>query len=75
MVLLQLDHLDKVAVPHINRICVSLNAASQDVSSGDKMEEDKNEAYLEKDFKTHLTAVPNGKLCDNWVSRRCKPLD
>ena len=52
MVLLQLDHLDKVAVARINCISTSLNAASQDVSSRDNIEEDKNKAYLEKDFKT-----------------------
>ena len=52
MVLLQLDHLDKVAIARINCVSTFLNAASQDVASGDNMEEDKNEAYLEKDFKT-----------------------
>ena len=33
-------HLDKVAVARINRICASLNATSQDISSEDNMEED-----------------------------------
>ena len=43
------DHLDKVAVARINRISNSLNATSQDISSGDNVEEDENEAGLEND--------------------------
>ena len=65
MVLLQLDHLDKVAVARINCICVSLNAASQDVSSGDKMEEDKSKLSLEKDFKNQ-----SPDSCAEWKTVR-----
>ena len=45
------DHLDKVAVARINCICASLNATSQDISSGDNMKKYKNEASLEKNVK------------------------
>ena len=58
-------HLDKVAVASIDRVCGSLNAASQDVSSSENKEdgnEDKDKIIL------HLTAVPKGKLCEIWVS-------
>ena len=41
------DHLDKVAVARINRISVFLNATFQDISSGDNMAEDENEASME----------------------------
>ena len=58
-------HLDKVAVASIDRVCGSLNAASQDVSSSENKED--GNGNLVK-IILHLTAVPKGKLCEIWVS-------
>ena len=59
------DHLDKVAVALINCICASLNATSQDISSGDNMN------FIEGNF--HREWSWPGKGFQGWITwRQCR---